>query len=460
MYSSRRAVRPWTLALLLACTASANDFNLLAVSHGILSELMLELTAPWSTLDFGSELIEGGMALKDNYTAISLDALQPFLFAGIKAAHASVFMHYVGTQTGGGYLGMYNNDTVGFPFYVADRTPSNETCLGLNYTAATADDAYRELARERGVSAGGHCLEGRFLDQTTGEFDGSSTWFKERYDARLRPWFIDAVAAGSRTWSPIYVFAATPHPLGITAARPLYAPFTNDLLGVAALDFLLEDIEIILRDVVGDNSTALAFILDGHSTMLVSASLPGVASGIDSATGEAAQRDALACGVPVIERAAAFTFTSNTVADDDDGVHTFEGEWWVQSSWLKDDYGLLWRVVTMQRIACLAGYANDASSRLGECVACPVGTSGAGGISECEACAAERIAPAAGLSTCVPCPSMSYANDAQSACVLYEHVGSADFNWVIRIVIYGACLRNLICQHSSRSSVMGVRGVS
>ena len=48
---------------LLACAAANNEFNT-AISQGLLSELELELAAPWSTLDFDAAMVERGAALK------------------------------------------------------------------------------------------------------------------------------------------------------------------------------------------------------------------------------------------------------------------------------------------------------------------------------------------------------------------------------------------------------------
>ena len=42
---------------------------------------------------------------------------------------------------------------------MADMSLSNETCLALNFTAATADDAYRALAQERGVRVGSYYIK-------------------------------------------------------------------------------------------------------------------------------------------------------------------------------------------------------------------------------------------------------------------------------------------------------------
>ena len=67
-----------------------------------------------------------------------------------------------------------------------------------------------------------------------------------RFDSRLRPWYIDTAAAGRRTWNSIFAYVTPPYPLVVGIGRPLYAPLTHELLGVAALDFELDSIEVIL----------------------------------------------------------------------------------------------------------------------------------------------------------------------------------------------------------------------
>ena len=130
-----------------------------------------------------------------------------------------MYAHYVAAEQGGIYHGFfYNNNTVGYPQIVAVCTLSNETCQSLGYTAATADEEYRELARAHGVSAGGHCVRGYFLDQTTAK-PTSNTWYEQRNDPRLRPWYSDAKNAKRRTWAPIFTYNTPPYPVVIGAGR-------------------------------------------------------------------------------------------------------------------------------------------------------------------------------------------------------------------------------------------------
>jgi signal transduction histidine kinase len=65
-------------------------------------------------------------------------------------------------------------------------------------------------------------------------------WTPMTYDPRTRPWYQAGAAAGSGTWTPAYAFYTT-HDPGITYALPIRGP-GPDIRGVAALDFLLDDL--------------------------------------------------------------------------------------------------------------------------------------------------------------------------------------------------------------------------
>ena len=78
-------------AMMLAFSAKrvTADYDM-TVSNGILTSLNLELMLPWMTVDFDSEVIASGAAIKDNSTVVDADTLKQALFAGIKAAGDAV----------------------------------------------------------------------------------------------------------------------------------------------------------------------------------------------------------------------------------------------------------------------------------------------------------------------------------------------------------------------------------
>ncbi|WP_445301884.1 PAS domain S-box protein [Microcoleus sp. N9_A1] len=67
------------------------------------------------------------------------------------------------------------------------------------------------------------------------------------YDPRTRPWYQAAKQLGKATWSPIYVFTASPV-LGITPVMPIYNE-TGNLRGVLAIDLTLSQISDFLKSI-------------------------------------------------------------------------------------------------------------------------------------------------------------------------------------------------------------------
>ena len=103
-----------------------------------------------------------------------------------------------------------------------------------------------------------------------------------------------AADAGRRIWSSIYSFGSGK--IGITAARPIYAPYTGVLLGVAGLDFVLTAVEELMASIVRDTPTMIAYLLDEDSNFMIAASASSV-----SITDDGLQANVLECGVPEIE---------------------------------------------------------------------------------------------------------------------------------------------------------------
>ncbi len=84
----------------------------------------------------------------------------------------------------------------------------------------------------------------------------------DAYDARTRPWYIEASALGSRIWTDPYIFFSSQQP-GITVAAPVVFP-SGALQGVIGVDIEISDISVFLSDLrVGDNGAALILNQDG-----------------------------------------------------------------------------------------------------------------------------------------------------------------------------------------------------
>ena len=303
------------LALVAVVQHPLADYDA-SISTSIITSMQMELQLPWMTVDFDAEVIESGAAMQENFTAIDADSLKRALFAGIKAARddGAVYMHYVGTREGQLYA-FYNYGVGEEGAYSVIFSDTNESCIERwNFTRSNAmhcpdDDnppAYHcqqasvELSESLGYQGSGHCIMGLRIDQETGllssDWNDADTflWGPIYFDPRFRPWYIDAVVAGKKKWSPIYVFGVPPFPVGVTAARPVYAPFTNELVGVAGIDFVLSAIETLMKTFVPDDGT-IAYLLDGNSSLMLGSSIAGVATSADG------MNDAFHCGIPEIE---------------------------------------------------------------------------------------------------------------------------------------------------------------
>ncbi|MEM8543779.1 MAG: response regulator [Cyanobacteria bacterium P01_H01_bin.119] len=94
---------------------------------------------------------------------------------------------------------------------------------------------------------------------------------QQDYDPRFRPWYLTAVSAGQRTWSPIYQFASQDYDvLGITPALPLYDQ-QGDLEGVLAIDMTLTQISDFLAQ-LAIGKTGQAFVIERDGSVVASSS--------------------------------------------------------------------------------------------------------------------------------------------------------------------------------------------
>ncbi|WP_419770109.1 MAG: HD domain-containing phosphohydrolase [Candidatus Marinarcus sp.] len=83
-------------------------------------------------------------------------------------------------------------------------------------------------------------------------FINEETLDKDTYDARLRPWYINAVEHKKSTWTEPYVFY-TSKKTGITISTPLYDK-NHALLGVIGIDIEIERLSTFINNLkLGDN---------------------------------------------------------------------------------------------------------------------------------------------------------------------------------------------------------------
>ncbi|WP_045212659.1 ATP-binding protein [Desulfonatronovibrio magnus] len=88
------------------------------------------------------------------------------------------------------------------------------------------------------------------------------------FDARTRPWFMKAVAAGGPVWSDAYILF-TGQDMALAASQPVYDQ-GGELSGVVAVDVFLSNISVFLQK-IGVGKTGKAFILE-HSGLLIASS--------------------------------------------------------------------------------------------------------------------------------------------------------------------------------------------
>ncbi|MBU2994782.1 cache domain-containing protein [Octadecabacter sp. 1_MG-2023] len=83
------------------------------------------------------------------------------------------------------------------------------------------------------------------------------------YDARARPWYIEASQLGSRIWTDPYIFFSSQQP-GITVAAPIQG-VQGRLDGVVGIDLDIADISLFLSDLtIGDSGAAFILSDDGR----------------------------------------------------------------------------------------------------------------------------------------------------------------------------------------------------
>ena len=86
---------------------------------------------------------------------------------------------------------------------------------------------------------------------------------QDQYDARTRPWYIQASTSGSRIWTEPYIFFSSQQP-GVTVAAPVMAQ-DGKLHGVVGIDLDIADISFFLSDLtIGETGAAFILSDDGR----------------------------------------------------------------------------------------------------------------------------------------------------------------------------------------------------
>ena len=168
------------------------------------------------------------------------------------------------------------------------------------------------------------------------------------FDARLRPWYLDAIQKGGPAWSDIYILA-TGQDLAIAASAPAYNA-GGRLVGVTSVDIFLSDLDKFLAD-MGVSQTGASFIME-RSGMLVAASTGEAMFKDDDGNGQVERIYASESATPLIRQAAAALTAQwgdyrNIQSQQQLEFKVDDKKQYLQVSPIRDDYGIDWLVVVV-----------------------------------------------------------------------------------------------------------------
>jgi signal transduction histidine kinase len=212
------------------------------------------------------------------------------------------------------------------------------------------------------ISDAGRTGKGVWALDGRGDPTGERRAFVDGYDARTRPWFRSAVAAGGPAWSPIYQFSSRDRVrLGITAVQPFVDE--QGLVAVLGADLVLSQLSDLLRDhALGDGSRIALTERDG-TLVASSAAVAPYRVGPDGAAARVSGTD---CGDPTVDAAVRGAMgPDGTFADLAGEVAVRTGGSWIFAAPLTDGRGLDWvLVVAVPEGAVLGTLPADARAGL------------------------------------------------------------------------------------------------
>ncbi|MEQ1503275.1 MAG: sensor histidine kinase [Myxococcota bacterium] len=251
------------------------------------------------------------------------DRLRRHLFDQLRAAPTVSYVQ-LGRAAAGGFLGV------------------ERTAGGFRVEVTTADHAGKEV---------------RALDDR-GDPVGDRLGFVDGYDARARPWYRAAIAAGEPVWSPIYQYASRGSPrIGITAVEPVTDP-TGAVIGVAGADLELAHLSALLRTPsLGPGASVVIVERDGALVASSTTDLPFV---VDP-DGTARRVNAADVADPLVQAAAAAIGPRLAGLASPVTVHLDAPDVYVYAAPLADDRGLDWvLLINVPTAVVAAGIDRDA----------------------------------------------------------------------------------------------------
>ena len=256
-------------------------------------------------------------------------------------------------------------------------------------TGPTFADANGELSRTARKS--GHARAEvffcRYADPITGE-PGELYSGPIYYPSKARSWYVAAKAYG-KGWTTVYPFSSGG--LGITA----YKRFTEvgktngEMAGVIAIDYRFDGISSILKDATrayGDEEVIIyvAETNSGAYGYLIGISLEGGIAYLSKPNAPKTRVLAVDCNNTVVKTAAQFLEAKRELGIDVSNEVYINDHFFVQSVPVGVSEGILWEMVTIQKVSCLSGYYEDAVNA--QCSQCGSRFSSAAGSTSCDQC--------------------------------------------------------------------------
>ncbi len=228
--------------------------------------------------------------------------------------------------------------------------------MNLVYCATEADGAFLGAGRSGGGSGseyriyvaneGNGRISTMYAVDSLGRRGEQVSQVAERvYDPRSRPWYQAATAAGTATWSEIYLDFETWLPT-ITAALPIYETENLELLGVCAVDFIVskEISEFLSELFISENG--IAFVVNEQGYLIGSSTEDRVIQGRGENT---SLIPAIASENPLIRYTTDFlvkTYGSLGQKTEIQGKFYFNNQdFFLQTAWFTDELGLSWMLV-------------------------------------------------------------------------------------------------------------------
>lgn len=207
------------------------------------------------------------------------------------------------------------------------------------------------------------------VDCVSGEPIGENGGPPFLIDSRYQSWYTRASASGS-SWSAPFCPPSTDY-VQITAAQSMFTA-KGRFLGVAGVNYLISSIEELLQSAAATEYGVYTLFIVDSSGKLVASSISGVA--YDNCI----QVKASECNSSIINATARFIESSTVGGWEMSNGTTFtselaQGSFWILSQRCKDDYGLIWYLIVVQKVQCPLGYAVNISSSSVSCEACPAG---------------------------------------------------------------------------------------